>query len=300
MLLRGNRTVIDGFLLVDKDGGWTSHDVVAKARSLFGQKKIGHAGTLDPMATGLLVLGLGRATRAIRYVQGASKTYLATAQFGVATDTLDADGAVLSRSPMEFEESDFHAVVPRFIGDIMQVPPMVSALKIDGRRLYELAREGKEVERKARPVRIDRIEVLEFAPGMYPEVTFEVDCGSGTYIRTLAADLGRALGGSAHLIGLRRTRIGALRVADAHRLDPLASVDPIEGAVVSMRNVLLQELPEVRVDGGTALGVRNGRPLPADLAPAPDAPFCVTDTEGRLLAVYSSDGARSRPEVVFP
>ena len=132
--------MIDGFLLVDKDGGWTSHDVVAKARSLFGQKKIGHAGTLDPMATGLLVLGLGRATRAIRYVQGASKTYLATAQFGVATDTLDADGAVLSRSPMEFEEDDLHAVIPRFIGDTMQVPPMVSALKIDGRRLYELAR----------------------------------------------------------------------------------------------------------------------------------------------------------------
>jgi tRNA pseudouridine55 synthase len=292
--------VIDGFLLVDKDGGWTSHDVVAKARKLFGQKKIGHAGTLDPMATGLLVLGLGRATRAIRYVQGASKTYLATAQFGVATDTLDADGAVLNRSPMEFEENDFHAVVPRFIGDIMQVPPMVSALKIDGRRLYELAREGREVERKARPVRIDRIEVLEFAPGLYPEVSFEVDCGSGTYIRTLAADLGRALGGSAHLTGLRRTRIGALRVADAYRLDPLESIDPIEGAVVSMRDVLLHELPEVSVEGGAAFGVRNGRPLPADLAPAPDSPFCVTDDEGRLLAVYSSDGVKSRPEVVFP
>ena len=149
-------------------------------------------------------------------------------------------------------------------------------------------------------MRIERIEVLEFAPGKYPEVTFEVDCGSGTYIRTLADDLGRALGGFAHLTGLRRTRIGALRVADAHRLDPLESIDPIEGAVVSMRDVLLQELPEVRVDGGTALGVRNGRPLPADLAPTSDVPFCITDDEERLLAVYSSDGVKSRPEVVFP
>jgi tRNA pseudouridine55 synthase len=135
---------------------------------------------------------------------------------------------------------------------------------------------------------------------MYPEVTFEVDCGSGTYIRTLAADLGGALGGTAHLTGLRRTRIGALSVSDAHRLDALESIDPIEGAVMSMRNVLLQELPEVRVDGGTALGVRNGRPLRGDIAPASDVPFCVTDDEERLLAVYLSDGIKSRPEVVFP
>jgi tRNA pseudouridine55 synthase len=290
--------VIDGFLLVDKEGGWTSHDVVAKARRLLGQKKIGHAGTLDPMATGLLVLGLGRATRTIRYVQNANKTYVATAQFGVATDTLDADGAVLSRSPMAFDEADLRAVIPRFVGEIMQVPPMVSALKIDGRRLYDLAREGKEIERQARPVSVQQIEVLDFAPGRYPEVTFTVDCGSGTYIRTLADDLGRALGGFAHLTALRRTRIGRLSVEAAHSIGNLEELNP-EATVMSMGDVLLKELPQVVVDGTTALGVRNGRPLPADLFSVVDRPYCVMDQEGRLLAVYSSDGVKARSEVVF-
>lgn len=294
--------MIDGFMLVDKEGGWTSHDVVAKVRRLLDQKKVGHAGTLDPMATGLLVLGLGRATRAIRYVQDAGKTYLATAQFGVATDTLDADGAVLSRSPMEFDEDELRSVLPRFIGEIMQVPPMVSALKIDGRRLYDLAREGKEVERQARPVHVRSIEILDFAPGLYPEVTFRVDCGSGTYIRTLADDMGRALGGHAHLTALRRTRIGRLTVEQAHTIEQLESPADAGSAAVSMRDVLLEELPHISVDGGVAVGVRNGRPLSPDLVSQgfPDGPFCVIDREGRMLAVYSHAGGKARSEVVFP
>ena len=289
-------------MLVDKEGGWTSHDVVAKVRRLLDQKKVGHAGTLDPMATGLLVLGLGRATRAIRYVQDAGKTYLATAQFGVATDTLDADGAVLSRSPMEFDEDELRSVLPRFIGEIMQVPPMVSALKIDGRRLYDLAREGKEVERQARPVHVRSIEILDFAPGLYPEVTFRVDCGSGTYIRTLADDMGRALGGHAHLTALRRTRIWRLTVEQAHTIEQLESPADAGSAAVSMRDVLLEELPHISVDGGVAVGVRNGRPLSPDLVSQgfPDGPFCVIDREGRMLAVYSHAGGKARSEVVFP
>jgi tRNA pseudouridine55 synthase len=293
--------VIDGFLLVDKAGGWTSHDVVAKARGLLGQQKVGHAGTLDPMATGLMVLGLGRATRLIRYVQHTRKTYLATAQFGVATDTLDADGAVLSRSPMEFEEEDLLEVIPRFVGTIMQVPPMVSALKIDGRRLYELAREGKEVERRARPVEIHEIDVLDFAPGSYPEATLRIDCGSGTYIRTLADDLGRALGGHAHLTALRRLRTGSLHVDDAHAVEELERFDSIESAVLGMDQVLAREMPNIVVDGRHAVSVRNGRPLSPEVTPPGpgDLPFCVLDDEGRLLAVYASDGTKSRPEVVL-
>ena len=292
----------DGFLLVDKAGSWTSHDVVAKARRILGQKKIGHAGTLDPMATGLLVLGIGKATRTIRYVQNAGKTYIATAQFGVATDTLDADGAVLTREPMDFEEDDLAGVLPRFVGDIMQVPPMVSALKIDGRRLYDLAREGKEVERKARPVRIESIEIMDFAPGSYPEVTMSVDCGAGTYIRTLADDLGRALGGHAHLTALRRTRIGGLSVNDAVTVEELEQMDVPADVVLSMSEALLGELSHIVVNGALEVGVRNGRPLSLDLAPEvhENMPFCVLDEENRVLAVYVSDGQKARPEVVIP
>ncbi len=158
-----------GFLLVDKPQGWTSHDVVAKVRRAVGVK-VGHAGTLDPMATGLLVLGVGRATRLLRFVQGADKEYIATAQLGVATDSLDADGSVLSREPLPVTSEEVEAAMRRFTGDILQVPPMVSARKVEGRRLYELAREGKVVEREARPVTIWRLELIDIAPSDYPEV----------------------------------------------------------------------------------------------------------------------------------
>ncbi|MEE8497413.1 MAG: tRNA pseudouridine(55) synthase TruB, partial [Acidimicrobiia bacterium] len=189
----------DGFLLVDKEGGWTSHDVVAKCRGILGERKIGHAGTLDPMATGLLVLGVGRATRLLRYVQGAAKRYEARVAFGIATDTLDADGAILEREPMDFTPEELSAVAARFVGSISQVPPMVSAVKVGGERLYELARQGIDVEREARTVQIHEIEVVDVSPGPYPEAEIVVRCGSGTYIRTLADDLAQALGGRAHL-----------------------------------------------------------------------------------------------------
>ena len=164
-----------GFLLIDKEQGWTSHDVVAKVRGSV-RGKVGHAGTLDPMATGLLVLALGRATRLLRYVQGARKEYLATALFGVATDSLDADGAVVSREAMDVDQGQIEAVLDRFRGEILQMPPMVSARKVEGKRLYELAREGKVVEREARPVTIDRLELVDVAPSDYPEVTFRTVC----------------------------------------------------------------------------------------------------------------------------
>lgn len=295
---------LSGFVLVDKPGGWTSHDVVGKVRGLSGERKIGHAGTLDPMATGLLVLGVGRATRLLRFVQGAPKRYLATAKFGVATDSLDADGAVLSREPMPVEERDVLAVLGRFTGPILQVPPMVSARKVEGRRLYELAREGTEVEREARPVTISRLEIVDFAPSDYPEVTFAVTCSTGTYVRTLADDIARAVGGRAHLIALRREANGSLHVGSAatiEQLEALAGEGRFATALISPAEGL-PDVTSVTVDAGTAAAVGNGVPLgPGALgAGVPAAgPLRVLDADGALLAVYRIDDGRARAEVVL-
>ncbi|HEU4895162.1 MAG TPA: tRNA pseudouridine(55) synthase TruB, partial [Acidimicrobiia bacterium] len=202
-----------GFLVVDKPRGITSNQVVGAVKAATGIKKVGHAGTLDPMATGVVVVAVGKVTRLIKFIQDQPKEYLATAEFGVATDTLDADGAVLTREPMEITTEDVEALVPRFTGTISQIPPMVSALKMDGRRLYELAREGEVVERDARSVLVHELEILSVGVPPYPEVEFRVVCGKGTYVRSLADDMAGALGGSAHLTSLRRTRIGSLRAS---------------------------------------------------------------------------------------
>jgi tRNA pseudouridine55 synthase len=289
----------EGFLLIDKAGGWTSHDVVAKCRGILGERRVGHAGTLDPMATGLLVLGVGRATRLIRYVQEGVKTYVARVAFGIATDTLDADGAILSREPMSFDRDELDAVATRFVGSISQIPPMVSAVRVGGRRLYELAREGIEVERAPRPVEIHSIEVLEFAPGPYPEIEISVTCGSGTYIRTLADDLARALGGRAHLTALRRTTIGNRTVDAATTVEDLDSLEDPATQLLPMA-VGLDELGEVVIDEETVPGVSNGVVFPAGaLGVIEPGSYRVTDEGGRLLAVYVSDGRRAKPEVVL-
>ena len=289
-----------GFLLVDKPGGWTSHDVVAKCRGVLRIKKIGHAGTLDPMATGLLVLGIGRATRLIRFIQDFPKEYVATIQFGVATDSLDADGAVLSREPMPVSGRDVTVAMERFVGQILQVPPMVSARKIEGRRLYELAREGKEVERESRPVTIHEFELLDFAPSDYPEAEVRVVASKGTYVRTLGDDLARALGGRAHLSQLRRLRIGPLEVAEAVTVDRLeAAVTAGDGAdLVVDPAEALAPIPEITVDAAGAAGVRNGVPLAAGEVAGHDGLLRVLDAHGRLIAVYRAKGGRARPEVV--
>src|SRR5690242_15721508 len=192
-----------GLVVVDKPAGWTSHDVVGKLRKIYGQRRVGHAGTLDPDATGVLLVGLGRVTRLLRYLQEAGKGYDARVVFGVATDTLDASGAVLEQHEMTITRPQLETATRAFVGDIEQVPPMVSAIKVGGRKLYEMARKGEEVERAARPVRIDTLVVEEFEPGPYPEAVIRVDCSSGTYVRSLAADLGTTLGGCAHLSQLR-------------------------------------------------------------------------------------------------
>lgn len=293
-----------GFLLVDKPAGWTSHDVVAKLRGLLRIKKVGHAGTLDPMATGLVVVGLRRATRLLRFVQAAPKEYIARAVFGVATDSLDADGAILERSEMDFDEDDLRAAMARFVGRIAQVPPMVSARKVGGKKLYELARAGVEIEREARDVDIHSLELIDFAPSPYPEAVFRTVCSTGTYVRTLADDIARALGGRAHLTALRRLRNGSLRVGDAWtvaQLEASATDGSIEAKILSARDGLV-DLPEVVVGAAAVAGVRNGLPFPAaslgkgvPLA----GPVRIVGDSGELLAVYKVDAGKAAPEVVL-
>ena len=293
----------EGFLLIDKPGGLTSHDVVSRLRRLLGERRIGHAGTLDPMATGLLVVAVGRVTRLLRFVQGRPKVYEAAMVMGVATDTLDADGAVLTREPLPVSEAEVRSAAARFVGTIHQVPPMVSAIRIGGRRLHQLAREGEEVEREARQVEIFALEVTDFLPCDYPEVAFTVRCSTGTYVRTLADDIAHALGGRAHLSALRRTAIGSLQVGEARRLASLEEA-AAAGAGIPLLSAAdaLRDLPSVQVGPETARGVRHGTPFPAAAlgagARAP-GPVRVLDSDGGLLAVYGSDGRKARPEVVL-
>lgn len=287
-----------GFLVFDKPGGITSNQVVGQVKKATGVKKIGHAGTLDPMATGTLVLALGNVTRLIKFIQDQAKEYVATALFGVATDTLDADGAVLSREPMDIYPRDVEALIPRFTGTIAQVPPMVSALKMEGRRLYELAREGEVIERDARQVEVHELEILSVGAPPYPEVEFRVVCGKGTYVRSLADDMAAVLGGAAHLTALRRTRIGSLRASQGVTIDDL---DNWQSYFLTPAEALVG-MPMVTVDEETARGVRNGvRFVGGPLVTGPaDEPYGVLDVEGRLLAVYRRVGETAQPDVVLP
>jgi tRNA pseudouridine55 synthase len=295
----GARVQTDGLVVVDKSTGWTSHDVVAKLRGIYGQRRVGHAGTLDPDATGVLLVGLGRCTRLLRFLQESGKEYRGEVRFGVATSTLDAAGEILDRRPMPVTREQVERASRAFVGEIDQVPPMVSAIKIDGRRLHELAREGKEVDRAPRRVRIDRIEVEAFTPGEYPTATLRVECGSGTYIRSLAADLGTALGGCAHLAGLRRLRVGSFGLADSRVLDDIGR-EPA-GAVLSPLTAM-RDLEQLDVDDEQARAVTHGMTFPSTMAAAASlgaGPFAVVGPGPQLLAVYERRRAAVAPVVVL-
>ncbi|MGH8912690.1 MAG: tRNA pseudouridine(55) synthase TruB [Acidimicrobiia bacterium] len=287
----------EGFLIVDKASGMTSHDVVARVRRATGVRKVGHAGTLDPMATGVVVVAIGRVTRLIRFIQDLAKEYVATGVFGVATDSLDSDGAVLSRRPMPVGAEDIIDVIPRFSGTIEQVPPMVSALRVGGERLYEIARRGETVEREARRVTIHELELTDFAPGPYPEAGFRVVCSKGTYVRSLVDDMARALGGHAHLTSLRRMRVGSLG------LDRSVPTDAVEAYAdyLLTPTVALADLPAVNVDDAVLEGVVHGlRFATGPLAQLePNVPTVVLGPGGSLVAVYSRSGSEARPEVVL-
>lgn len=283
----------DGLVVVDKEAGWTSHDVVAKSRGLLGTRKVGHSGTLDPDATGLLLLGVGRVTRLLRFLTALPKTYTCEIVLGVATSTLDDSGEVVATYDMAgVTPEQVRAAAAGLTGDILQVPPMVSAVKVDGKRLHELARQGVEVEREARPVTVHRFEVtpVEGEPLRYRA---EVECSSGTYVRSLAADLGTALGGGAHLRDLRRTVVGSFTLADAH---PLAEVGP---DVVLSPAEALRDLPTVVVSGDDVVAVGHGKVLDAADRFEGEGPWRVLDPDGRLLAVYGAHRRGTvKPEVV--
>jgi len=276
--------LLDGLVVVDKEPGWTSHDVVAKLRGRFRQKRVGHSGTLDPDAAGVLLVGLGRVTRLLRYLTDLPKTYTGEVVLGTATTTLDASGDVTGAWDMSTVTlADARRAAAGLTGEILQVPPMVSAVKVGGRRLHELARAGIEVEREARPVTVHRFEVAATAdPAVYG---LEVECSSGTYIRTLAADLGTALGGGAHLRNLRRTAIGSFTLADAHPLDALAEEHVIPPVVA------LRDYPSVEVDADTLVLVGHGRSVPG----LPPGTVGLRSPAGDLVAVYE-DG---KPAVVL-
>jgi tRNA pseudouridine55 synthase len=270
----------NGLVVVDKESGWTSHDVVARCRRLFGQRRVGHAGTLDPDATGILLVGLGRVTRTLRFLTALGKQYQAEIVLGTATSTLDASGEVVGTWDMAgVTLADVRRAAATLTGPIQQVPPMVSAVKVGGRRLHELARAGVEVPRAARPVTVDRFDVLEpTAPGVY---RVEIECSSGTYVRVLAADLGAALGGGAHLRALRRTRVGSFAQEEARRLDELTDAS-ILTPVQAMR-----DLSQVAVDDAVARQVSHGLALDKVALGAPGAgPWGLVDRGGQLLAVY--------------
>jgi tRNA pseudouridine55 synthase len=286
---------VTGLVVVDKEAGWTSHDVVARCRRLFGQRRVGHAGTLDPDATGVLLVGLGRATRLMRFLTALPKTYEAEIVLGTATSTLDAAGEVVGEWDMSAVTPDQVAAAAKALtGPIEQIPPMVSAVKIGGRRLHELARQGIEIDRPPRPVTVYRFDVWPdlTRPGVYRA---EVECSSGTYIRVLAADIGTALGGGAHIGQLRRTRIGSFGESDMRPLDLLT-----DDAVLTPAQAL-RDLDFVTVDPEIAVSI--GRGLPLDRVPLGalgDGPWAMLDQEGNLLAVYEgTDTDRIKPAVVM-
>jgi tRNA pseudouridine55 synthase len=288
-----------GLVVVDKPAEWTSHDVVAKLRKVYRQRRVGHAGTLDPDATGLLLVGLGRCTRLLRFLQDAGKAYRATIAFGVSTTTLDASGEVVDRRPMPIERNDLEEATDTFIGEIEQLPPMVSAVKIEGRRLHELARRGEEVERAPRRIRVDRLDVEAFDSGPYPIATVLVECSSGTYVRSLAADLGTRLGGVAHLAALRRLRVGSFTLEEAHTL---SEIEAESDAVVLPPVTAMRDLARIDVDHEQARAVTHGVTFPAAVLAGADAgpgPFAIVDRSGELLAVYERRRAAVKPAVVL-
>jgi tRNA pseudouridine55 synthase len=282
--------------VVDKETEWTSHDVVAKARGVFSTRKIGHSGTLDPGATGVLVLGVGRGTRLLRFITELEKTYVAEAVLGVETDSLDADGEVTVRHDMSgVTIDDVRRVASQFVGNIEQIPPMVSAVKIDGKRLHELAREGKTVERKPRPVTVHELTIdptFVETPQDEPDVfRFTTRCGSGTYIRTIAADIGAALGGGAHIRYLRRTAIGRHTEAHASTLEKATIISLAEG-LADYRSVIL--------DDDTVARVRNGQRLSEEILTGA-GPWVLLDGQGAVVAVHERvEGGKIKPAVVIP
>lgn len=279
--------MITGFALIDKSAGWTSHDVVARLRRLYAQKRVGHAGTLDPMATGVLVVGLGHATKLLQYVQGQAKTYEATIRLGQATVTDDAEGEITATPGWEWDPAGLSTRITALTGQIQQVPSAVSAIKVEGVRSYARVRSGQQVHLAARPVTIERFEMIG-SPRPHPELPVTdidviVTCSSGTYIRALARDLGSALGSAGHLTALRRTAIGPILVGECSVLGETAP------RVHDAEAVMTRLLPVVVATPEQATDLRHGRRPLLDL---PAEPSLIVDQDGGWVSVaQAQDGA---------
>jgi tRNA pseudouridine55 synthase len=296
---RGRSSGLEGVLVVDKPAGPTSHDVVQSVRRALGESRVGHTGTLDPSATGVLVLCVGRATRLVRFLQAGRKTYAARMVLGITTDSQDADGTVLRSVPAgHIDERTLCEALTRFQGRIEQIPPMVSAVKVDGERLHAKARRGEEVEREARTVTVDDLILDAFEPGEHPEASFLVTCTAGTYVRTLAHDVGEVLEVGASLRALRRLANGPFTAADAHPLDAITSAGPdgAGGLLLDVRTAITRALPHVTVDDPDLLLAlaRGGRMPPQDRP----GTYAVVDAT-RLVGLYRDGPDGGRAELVW-
>lgn len=301
--------MFDGILIIDKPAGITSHDVVARCRRILKTKKIGHTGTLDPFATGVMVVLVGKATRLAQFLDKDSKTYDAVVRYGFETDTGDCEGAAraaITDYKLHISKDEIEAVLPGFRGDLMQTPPMYSAKKIDGKKLYELARQGIEIERAAVPVTISKLELLTVLlfdeDAKTTDFNVSVTVSAGTYIRVLAEDIGRALGGGAHLAALRRTAAGKFvidRAVTLERLEELVGEDGVGDFVVSM-NDAVDHLPEVSLSDEELAKVKNGMRLRASATFQENQNLRLT-SNGELVAIGYFDAAENsvRPRLVL-
>ena len=283
--------MVSGIALIDKQQGFTSHDVVAKLRKLLGTKKIGHAGTLDPMATGLLLMGVGAGTKLMQFLSGLDKTYLATIRLGASSSTDDAQGELGElRDASQVSREQLETEILKLTCNIEQVPSSVSAIKVDGKRAYDLVRAGEEVVLKSRRVTVSRFEIVgePLVVDKYLDINVEVDCSSGTYIRALARDLGEALGVGGHLTALRRTRIGSFEVSNAREITQ-------EPTLVTNLEVLKTLMPEVAISQQQEIDLRHGKRLALEISEA----SCAT-ANGRLVAVIEPVGSEVKSSVVFP
>lgn len=294
-------TDASGLLVVDKPGGWTSHQVVARVRRLLGTRKVGHAGTLDPMATGVLLVGVNRATRLLGHLAGHDKTYLATIRLGQTTVSDDAEGDLVDTAGVSgIEQSAILAGIGDLTGDISQVPSAVSAIKVNGKRAYAMVRAGEEVELKPRQVTVSRFELLQLQPGEAADGTpvldldVVVDCTSGTYIRALARDLGQALGSGGHLTALRRTRIGGFDLSLAG-LNEAGLAGDAAPKLIDLATAAHRAFDTIELTPAQAGEVRYGRPLDLNLEHDPTALLF----DGQLLALYSPVDGRAKPIAVL-
>jgi len=283
---------VDGILNIDKPRGWTSYAVVDRIKKLAGIRSVGHSGTLDPLATGVLLVCCGKATKISSHLTDLEKEYLATVQLGVVTDTYDAEGTILEQRTVAVTRDDVQAVLPFYSGEIEQVPPMFSAVKHQGKRLYKLARAGEHVERRTRQIHISDMALVSFDRDV---LVFRVRCSKGTYVRSLASDIGERLGCGAHLAALRRERIGAFRADEALSLESLRDHEDIFRHLVSIGDAL-GHLPAVRIDGNGRQRIAHGLPISSQDVLEPDqwdqtqGLIRILDQERSCIAIGTIEG----------